>query len=55
MGTNCVVFLANVYLFTYKFDFMERLIWPIGCCFENGRVDPEGYCWPEDNLKFSFG
>lgn len=26
MGTNCVVFLANFYLFTYEFDFIERLI-----------------------------
>ena len=26
MGTNCAVFLANFYLFTYEFDFMERLI-----------------------------
>lgn len=26
MGTNCAVFLANFYLFTYEFEFMERLI-----------------------------
>ncbi|KAH7429047.1 hypothetical protein KP509_09G028400 [Ceratopteris richardii] len=26
MGTNCAVFLANFYLFTYEFEFMERLV-----------------------------
>jgi hypothetical protein len=26
MGTNCAVFLANLYLFTYEFDFMKRLV-----------------------------
>ena len=26
MGTNCAVFLANFYLFTYEFEFMQRLI-----------------------------
>ena len=26
MGINCAVFLANFYLFTYEFEFMERLI-----------------------------
>lgn len=26
MGTNCAVFLANFYLFTYEFEFMKRLI-----------------------------
>eukprot|EP00249_Psilotum_nudum_P018696 c26920_g5_i1 orf=218-532(+) len=26
MGTNCAVFIANLYLFTYEFDFMKRLI-----------------------------
>ena len=31
MGTNCAVFLANFYLFTYEFDFMERLIFANTC------------------------
>jgi hypothetical protein len=26
MGTNCVVYLANFYLFTYVFDFIKRLL-----------------------------
>jgi len=26
MGTNCVVYLANFYLFTYEFDFIKCLL-----------------------------
>ncbi len=26
MGTNCAVYLANFYLFTYEFDFIKRLL-----------------------------
>jgi hypothetical protein len=26
MGTNCAVYLANFYLFTYEFDFINRLL-----------------------------
>jgi hypothetical protein len=26
MGTNCVVYLENFYLFTYEFDFIEHLL-----------------------------
>ncbi len=26
MGTNCVVYLANFYLFTYEFDFIKHLL-----------------------------
>ncbi len=26
MGTNCVVYLANFYLFTYEFDFINCLL-----------------------------
>jgi hypothetical protein len=26
MGTNCVVYLANFYLFSYEFDFLKRLL-----------------------------
>ncbi len=26
MSTNCVVYLANFYLFTYEFDFIKRLL-----------------------------
>jgi len=26
MGTNCAVFLANLYLFTYEYDFMKCLV-----------------------------
>jgi hypothetical protein len=26
MGTNCAVYLANFYLFTYKFDFIKCLL-----------------------------
>jgi hypothetical protein len=26
MGTNCAVYLANIYLFTYEFDFIKCLL-----------------------------
>ncbi len=26
MGTNCALYLANFYLFTYEFDFIKRLV-----------------------------
>jgi len=26
MGTNCALYLANFYLFTYEFDFIKRLL-----------------------------
>ncbi len=26
MGTNCAVYLANFYLFSYEFDFLKRLL-----------------------------
>ncbi len=26
MGTSCVVYLANLYLFTYEFDFIKHLL-----------------------------
>jgi hypothetical protein len=26
MGTNCVVYLANFYLFSYEFDFLKHLL-----------------------------
>ncbi len=26
MGTNCAVYLGNLYLFTYEFDFIMRLL-----------------------------
>ncbi len=31
MGTNCVVYLANFYLFTYEFDFIKRLLKSYTC------------------------
>lgn len=31
MVTNCIVFLADFYLFTYEFDFMKHLISMVTC------------------------
>ncbi len=33
MGTNCAVYLANFYLFTYEFDLIKRLLKRhMSCC-----------------------
>ena len=56
---QCDCYFPCLKLFSLVFLFFLVWQYDLGKCANlkrfGGWVDPEGYCWLEDNLKFSFG